>query len=228
MKLLINPEKLHHAYFLEGDSDAVLPELVSFFERELGIVSSGNPDVRIYAHETFGVDEGRELKDAQLAKSFSGGKKIFVISFETITVEAQNSLLRVFEEPTPDTHFFLVSRSGSRLLPTLRSRVEFVQTDRGQESDQTIAKKFISSTVSERMKMIEPITEEKNKKEAKNLVIGIANTIRKNKSIENFTRNDSQILSEVLKAEEYLSDRSPSIKMLLEHIAHILPVEASS
>jgi DNA polymerase III gamma/tau subunit len=89
--------------------------------------------MRVESYETFGVDEGRELKEAQLSKSFGGGKKIFVISFETITVEAQNSLLKVFEEPTPDTHFFLISRTGSRLLPTLRSRIVFLQT----ESDST-------------------------------------------------------------------------------------------
>lgn len=220
----INPEKLHHAYFLQGDTETVLPELLSFFEKELEIVQSGNPDMRVESYETFGVDEGRELKDAQLSKSFSGGKKIFIVSFETITVEAQNSLLKVFEEPKPDTHFFLISQSGSRLLPTLRSRVEFIQTESDTKTDVSRAKKFISSGISERMSLIESIAEEKNKKEAKELLSGIVTVIRDSKPIEKFSKEDSATLQDVLKAHEYLSDRSPSIKMLLEHIAHILPV----
>lgn len=220
----INPEKLHHAYFLEGDTEQVLPSLLSFFEKELEIIQNGNPDMKVESYETFGVDEGRELKEAQLSKSFGGGKKIFVISFETITVEAQNSLLKVFEEPTPDTHFFLISQSGSRLLPTLRSRIVFIQTESDSAPDLLKAKKFISASISERLKMIEPITEEKNKKEAKEFLSELATVLRNRKPLEKFSLEDSAILQDVLRAHDYLSDRSPSVKMLLEHIAHILPV----
>jgi hypothetical protein len=220
----INPEKLHHAYFLEGDTEQVLPSLLSFFEKELEIIQNGNPDMRVESYETFGVDEGRELKEAQLSKSFGGGKKIFVISFETITVEAQNSLLKVFEEPTPDTHFFLISRTGSRLLPTLRSRIVFLQTESDSTPSLLQAKKFISSSISERLKLIESITEEKNKKEAKEFLSELATVLRNQKPVEKFSREDSSILQDVLRAHDYLSDRSPSVKMLLEHIAHILPV----
>jgi SPX domain protein involved in polyphosphate accumulation len=74
------------------------------------------------------------------------------------------------------------------------------------------------------LKLIESITEEKNKKEAKEFLSELATVLRNQKPVEKFSREDSSILQDVLRAHDYLSDRSPSVKMLLEHIAHILPV----
>ena len=66
------------------------------------------------------------MKDRQQKKSLDGGKKIFVISTNSITREAQNSLLKIFEEPTEGTHFFLILSSSRILIPTLKSRLHVI------------------------------------------------------------------------------------------------------
>ena len=38
-------------------------------------------------------------------KSFSGSKKIFVLCVNTFSLDAQNVLLKMFEEPIEHTHF---------------------------------------------------------------------------------------------------------------------------
>jgi len=246
MQILIDSYKrnggLHHAYAFEGDADTILLSLIPFFEKQLKFIAQANPDYRYEKYETFGIDEARNLSLMQMKKSLSGGKKIFVIATQGMTLEAQNALLKVFEEPTPDTHFFLILDSFERLIPTLRSRIFFVSKMRGDEKVfLEKGKEFLASSVAERMTLINPIGEEKNpkqsdgqrgarpasygtgKKEARELLHGIEaglhEALRKEENPEIIFS-----LNEVLRVKHYLEDRAPSVKMILEHIAHITPV----
>src|ERR1035437_3672210 len=88
---------LHHAYLLVGEREGVFSELVSFIKNDLEISTHGNPDFWHGVHDSFSIEEGRNLKEMQEMHSLSGGRKIFVISANTMTREAQNSLLKVFE-----------------------------------------------------------------------------------------------------------------------------------
>jgi len=225
MQLLIDSykkdENLHHAYAFEGDADLILDELIDFFKKELKISVQGNPDYWYGEHEVFGIDEARLLAETQMRKSFSGGRKIFVIRMQGITAEAQNALLKVFEEPTPQTHFFLILNSFDQLIPTLKSRIFFVGRKEREDTETLIkkGKNFLHSSISERISEISKIGEEKNKVEAEKLLnsieLALAEEIKKEKTDELISS-----LEEVYKVKEYLSDRSSSVKMLLEHIAH--------
>lgn len=69
--------------------------------------------------------------------SYLGGGKVFLFSeFEKTTVEGQNALLKLLEEPPAKTSFLLLSAHPDRILPTVRSRsgyyelrVEEAETD---------------------------------------------------------------------------------------------------
>ena len=50
-------------------------------------------------------------------------------SMDELNKEASNALLKILEEPPPNTLYFLVSHAPGRLLPTIRSRCRPLQFD---------------------------------------------------------------------------------------------------
>lgn len=224
MKLDLNPQSLHHAYFIEGNSELVLPKLFSFLKDEMSVVFEGNPDAHISTHDTFGIDEGRLLKEQQANRAFDGGKKIFIISFNSITTEAQNSLLKVFEEPTEHTHFFLVSNTSNRILPTLKSRLIVIKHEHEERVSSVAGAEFLAMNLKDRLALITKISEDKDKKKALLLVQNIIGIYKNKKPLIQLSKEERNTLNQLLTLEGYIEDRSSSIKMLLEHVAHIFPV----
>ena len=87
----------------------------------LHAMNAENKQAIIYA------DESDEIWRKMTLKSFSSPYKIMVIWLpERMNVECANKLLKLFEEPYPNTIFLLVSNAPDQLLPTIRSRVQQV------------------------------------------------------------------------------------------------------
>jgi DNA polymerase III delta prime subunit len=218
MKLPIYSKSLHHAYFIVGDKNAIWEEVIEFLKKELSFLIQANPDFWSGKFDTFTIDDARNLTELHIRKPFAGDRKIFLMSANSITVEAQNALLKLFEEPILGNHFFLVMPEDKTIIPTLRSRLSFVSLLGEVKEKNELGKKFLGLNLSDRLKWVGKISERKSKEEAKELVRSIMDILHQKSSNENST-----ILKDLIKAEDYLSDRSPSIKMLLEHIAHITP-----
>ena len=147
------------------------------------------------------------------------GKKIFIVAFRAITVEAQNALLKVLEEPTEDSHFFLVVPRAEVLLPTVRSRVVVVshqagEADRPEEKE---AKKFLKASVGERLAQIKVMLDEKDKSKMVPFVQALERILAK----DGLTKNAAK-LAEIVAVEQYLNDRGASMKLLLEHVALVV------
>lgn len=69
------------------------------------------------------IDQIRQLKQDLQFHPLEGSHKMVIIDdAETMTESAANSLLKILEEPPPQTFFILVSSLPHRLLPTIRSR----------------------------------------------------------------------------------------------------------
>ncbi len=220
MKILIDTYtktgNLHHAYLLEGEREAIRSDLFGFIQNGLKISTVGNPDFWHTEHDTFTIDDARTLRQTQANKALSGDKKIFVIETRGMTVEAQNSLLKVFEEPTPHTHFFLIVPSAEIFLPTLRSRVALVSLHDTESKITNETKEFLGASIPDRLKIVGEIAEEKDKARAVTLIDGLLTKLHKN--------GEPAVLQELLKSRMYINDRSPSLKLLLEHIALIIPI----
>ncbi len=218
MNLPIDPKSLHHAYFLVGNKDTVWFEVMSFVESDLGFSTHGNPDFYGGQFDTFTIDDARNLTEQHIRKPFVGDRKIFIVYANSMTVEAQNALLKLFEEPILGNHFFLIMPEEKGIIPTLRSRLSFVSFAEETQSENKLGKEFLKAVLSDRLKLVAEIAEDKDKERAKELVRLLTDVLHSAALIEN-----SPVLKDLMKAEDYLSDRSPSIKMILEHIAVSLP-----
>lgn len=217
---------LHHAYIIEGEKEGVLKQLTSFFEQDLGIILANNPDYWRAEFETFGVEEAHMLKERQsfLSAEAANTRKIFVISTERFSVEAQNALLKTLEEPTAGTHIFFIVSNVSRVLPTVRSRVVLLR----DSADMVAAKNanaFLAASWSEREKLIAAIAEEKNRPAAAGLLSGLEYALKKRLKRTGDTAEYHSSLAALHKCRTHLSGRAPSLKMLLEYVAAIVPRE---
>lgn len=69
------------------------------------------------------VEEARELKSFFQLSAVDGGRRVVIIdATDEMNISAANAVLKILEEPPPDTTLLLVSHQPSRLLPTIRSR----------------------------------------------------------------------------------------------------------
>jgi len=226
MSQFLNLEKKdsHHAYLIEGEREVVVPELLDFLESKLGFMAKANPDFWMETFDTFGIDDARAVRELQSRKPI-GEKKIIVIQTHFFTREAQNALLKVLEEPVPDTTFFIITLNVESLLPTLRSRLSFTQRRQGLRTDEDIAfaEKFLSAHPSARIELLKDIIEEKDKNKAisflNSLEFALHSQLRGSTSQ---LGGGATVFKEIQKARSYLNDRSPSVKMILEHISLII------
>lgn len=184
----------HHAYIFTGNTEKAL----EFFNANIDVQKQGNPDYIFLQIPTLSIDESRNLKTIHSKKPF-GDRRIFLIQTESIPVESQNALLKLFEEPEPGNHFFIISERPN-LLPTLRSRVQVI--DFGKEK--SIAKKFLAMSKKERFDYVGKL--EKNEGYALADEIG---SIQKNQ----------KTLEAVLRVKKYIYDRGSSTKQLLEYLS---------
>src|SRR5262249_39916585 len=124
----------HHAYLLIGNAENFATDVQALIESRIG-TSLMHPDHSFSSYDSFGIDDARLLAGTAAVKSFSGGRKIYMLYVRSITEEAQNALLKLLEEPAGNNHFFIVSPADS-FLPTLRSRMYVIDTrTTGGETD---------------------------------------------------------------------------------------------
>jgi len=77
--------------------------------------------------KSIGIKEIKNIQDSIHLKPLKGNKKAVAIEdAETLTTEAQNSLLKLLEEPPRSTLIFLLSKSLDPILPTIRSRCKII------------------------------------------------------------------------------------------------------
>lgn len=75
-----------------------------------------------------GVDIAQEIQRKLSLRSFRGGHKVMLIWLpELMDPPAANKLLKVLEEPEPNTVFLLVSTNADQLLATILSRAQLVK-----------------------------------------------------------------------------------------------------
>ena len=97
---------------ITSDFEALKEEILGLY---------GVNSVRFFFAEDFLLENAKEVAaEAYIAES---EHKLLVLGAKNFRVEAQNSLLKIIEEPPKNIFFIIAATSKNMLLPTVRSRL---------------------------------------------------------------------------------------------------------
>ena len=232
----------HHAYFITGNGEEGISLAHVFIERELQLPISENPNVTTLRYGLFSVEDARKLRSLAELSPTVGTEKVLVVSVTRLFHEAQNALLKLFEEPPEGTTLILILPSEGMLLPTLRSRLLPLPSSSGAFADagtsgaiSDIAQEFISAKTPEREKIVTKIVEKakSDKDEEKQtarlsaiqLVEGLSiYTYQKWISEKDMKKKDEQqlLLDDLHAFLPILHERSAPLKLIFEHLLLVI------
>lgn len=240
----------HHAFVIEAGAEEGIAVAEAWAKKELGMKMSNtecwtNPDVVVLRYGLFSVEDARRVCDTAASAPFAGEYKVLIIAASRVYHEAQNALLKLFEEPPEGTFLFFIVPSLGGLLPTLRSRVQilgFVSPSSygglTKSPHSGIAKQFLAASRERRGAMIKKLTNGKDEEERRELrdeAIAILNGVE---AIVYERRGDTfhsqgvtsplqqgitSLLNDIVILRGHLYDRSAPVRMILEHLSLILP-----
>lgn len=117
--------------------------LIQSFAKEKGI---GKFDVHFFEPQenSFGISDVRSLQKAAFIKPIQSKEKMLVLEkSESLTIEAQNALLKLLEEPPGNTYIFLSTISDAPFLPTILSRCKTIVLEETTEKVSDEDKKIL-------------------------------------------------------------------------------------
>ncbi|MBX4195442.1 hypothetical protein KW796_00595 [Candidatus Parcubacteria bacterium] len=205
----------HHAYLLLGERPEADAYIENVFE-SAGIRPAGNPDVFFLELDVFGVNDARALSDRAIEKAF-GDKKVFVIHAAKFTAEAQNALLKTFEDPVPNTHFFITAREHSVFLPTLLSRMHSIRVG-GEAEESNEVKKFLKKTPKQRIDFAKRFADEKEERGAAALAEFLDSLLIELRA----SGAPLEMQKKILNMRKYARDSAAMPRLILEHLALFL------
>ncbi|MFQ5492614.1 MAG: hypothetical protein ACE5DX_00425 [Candidatus Dojkabacteria bacterium] len=116
---------------ISTNSQDFAEERLNEIRSELGIDFDSVSDYyKIHPKEgtlSIGIDQMRSFKAWACLKPYAATCKLGVIfNGELMTIEAQNSILKLLEEPPQSTYLVIVTSDHHRLLATVKSRCELI------------------------------------------------------------------------------------------------------
>ncbi|MBY0310102.1 hypothetical protein K2Q16_03085 [Patescibacteria group bacterium] len=108
----------HHAFLYQERSPEAKHVLIEAL-RAHGVVT-------LFLRSAWGIDDSRALALEVQHTDPVGRERLFVLDATSLTVEAQNALLKVLEEPPRGVSFHCFFAAGAALLPTVLSRLSVV------------------------------------------------------------------------------------------------------
>ena len=225
----IHKDNLHHAYLLLGSREENITRILELIGELSGGVSN-NPDFLKIEVDTFRIADARTLKAFTSEKSFTENtRKFLVLSARHFLEEAQNTLLKVFEEPSPGMHFFILAENTQGILPTLLSRVYTVGVP---AKSTTHAQEFLAMTLPLRFEYIkglladideEDLSSDSPRTRALDFLNDLEETL-----YERFINGESiqsGIFEHIFKVRENLRQSGSAPKMLIESMALAIPAK---
>jgi DNA polymerase III delta prime subunit len=209
---------LHHAYCVFGNAQQAQAGIERVLEKR-GIKIHQNPDYISIKYSVFGIDDARWIKNHQCRRNVSNAQ-IFILHVLTFTHEAQNALLKTFEEPSEDTHFFVIVPNENVLLSTLRSRMTVIETRRlNRTNSNQLIYDFFKLSAGDRIQRLSSTIDSHDKEKALEFLDDLETGLHNNITSSKKETKGVNILHAIYKARGLIEGGRGNIKLLLENIA---------
>jgi len=200
----------HHAVCFVSELQA-RASLSTYFE-------SNDPDVHVLNFDELGIADARELTRRSSMTPLAAPEHVFVVTCKGVTHEAQNALLKLFEEPPPRTQFYLTVPQRGLLLPTLQSRLMIIDEAVDDESGRgnSTYDVFKKATYGERLELVAEICKVNDNERIEEILLGAEREVAGE-------AGEFELLKTLTVVREYIGRRGAARKMLLESLALSLP-----
>jgi DNA polymerase III subunit gamma/tau len=112
---------ISHAYLFQGPTGCGKTTLAYIFARALGCV--GNDLKEIDSGQFRGIDTVRDIRSNSSYKPIEGKRRGWVLDeSQKMTIDAQNAMLKILENPPEHTFFFLCTTEPQKLIEPIRGR----------------------------------------------------------------------------------------------------------
>ncbi|MEY3784364.1 MAG: polymerase delta subunit [Candidatus Parcubacteria bacterium] len=163
----------------------------------------------------FGIDDARTLVLKAYSRPAETASQCLIVRSDFITLEAQNALLKIVEEPPVSTHFRFVLPTDFTILPTLASRFSDQSSKTLSASEQSeIFRVFLTNGYKDRIIAIELAAKQKDVVWQRAIKRGLIQFVEQS--------SNKKALAALEYVTRLLLTRGASNKMLLEHAALLL------
>ncbi len=196
-----------HAILLEGSYEWALTCLPEAYRSE-------GADVMHYRGIRMSIDEVRALIQEAYRTPMNASERIFVLAYPDFTHEAQNALLKLLEEPPQTARFYIVTPRAGDLLETVRSRLIHEKTEKSSGYSEAHSD-FFRLTYAERLEHIATHIQKKDDAWVASLMRAL--------EVWAHEQKDRAFIKSFLELQSFFYTQGASKKMILEHLALMLP-----
>lgn len=177
-----------------------------------------------------GIEIVRKLQETLFLKPYKGKEKIIVIQHaENLTIEAQNALLKLLEEPPIYTYIFLCSTKEEVFLPTILSRckVLVLETTSNRELSAKDRERYaqnlacvLMGSIGEKLALAETLAAERDNvgKWFETMIYLVRNTLFENLDTTASAVRYAKILEKLQEGYKTFITTNVHPRTLLEHI----------
>ena len=137
-----NPDEIKRSLIAENDQNSPFILLIE----KIWLDDKKRFKNKIYREDLNYVNDFFSTRDE------AGQKRVCIInSIDDLSNDGVNSLLKVIEEPNPDSHFIIINHNQKSLVPTIRSRSQIIKFKSTNKDDyiNSIKKDFINLSSNE-------------------------------------------------------------------------------
>ncbi|KXJ97832.1 MAG: DNA polymerase III subunit delta' [Parcubacteria bacterium OLB19] len=205
----------HHSYIIYADLD------VSSLPPDFLLIHNFH-DIEKLNVDLFGIDDSRNLiKKAYIQPVGENSKKLIVVKVGNFTIEAQQALLKILEEPPISTVFLFIVPRANILIPTLKSRfLEYKIAENRVDKNQSFSE-FVDLPYKDRLLLVAKKLDKDDQVWLKDIKSGVADWLT-----SSLLLFKSEKILTLQMSVMNLGMRGASNKMLLEEIALTIPYTA--
>ena len=114
--------------------------------------------------EALGIEDVRKIQGKIFLKPLKGEKKSLILILKSgASIEAQNSMLKLLEEPPPSSLIFIIIDNPLSLLPTILSRAKVVELKKEQRIEGESFNQFLKiRSEGEALSLAQELSKDKN------------------------------------------------------------------
>jgi DNA polymerase-3 subunit delta' len=145
---------MSQSYIYESNNEKNIKKFAKNFVKNK---AKYNPDF-IHIKGKILIKDINYIKENLKYKSFSNTSRVVLIEIDDITIDAQNSMLKILEENNEDTTIIISINNINRLLDTIKSRC-IIEKDETVSKNNYYIESFISMNLEERLSFIDNIND---------------------------------------------------------------------